>query len=361
MKRVGLLVLSGAMVAGLAVGTWGLALCDYRSPITALADARASFAYRYYDDAATPEVDVDSGRLALDYDQLYDSPSYGFTLSGSAELALAGFSPTGWLGQGAGTFRFYPREESLLFAFGGVEGALATGQPRPGVEVLVGAGIGRFSDVTPLAKAIKIQSTVGNLPDDVLMAVAEAIGRAGEYGTLKEMVSEIETLIEGAIGGELGARELLTIEEIVLEVGDERKCGWAIQGGVGYELIDPYGGSQNVVVGASADAAFAYGPDDQLLFHASCSGPFDIMNENRITASLSYERVLAENGTMIANYSLQRVKPAGLTASTNHLAGLSLGFDIGGVDVGLQISLTREPSDPEWSIDVSVSTAMDLL
>lgn len=361
MKRVGLLVMLAAVVAGLAVGTWGLALCDYRSPVTALADARASFAYRYYDDAATPEVDVDSGRLALDYDQLYDSPSYGFTLGGSAELTLDGFSPTGWLAQGAGTLRYYPWEESLLFAFGGVEGALATGQPRPGVEVLVGAGMGRFSDVTPLAKAIKMQSTVGDLPDDVLMAIAETLGRAAEYETLKEMVSDIETLIEGATGSELGARELLTIEEIILAVGDERKCGWAVQGGLGYELIDPYGGAQNVVVGASADAAFACGPDDQFLFRASCSGPFDIMNENRLTASLSYERILTENGTMIANYSLQRVKPAGLTASTNHLAGLSLGFDIGGVDVGLQISLTREPSDPEWSIDVSVAAAMDLL
>ncbi|MFC2108826.1 hypothetical protein ACFLS5_05115 [Candidatus Bipolaricaulota bacterium] len=361
MKRSGLLILLMTVVAGLSVAAWGLTLCEYRSPVTALADARASFAYRYYNDAATSVVDVDSGRLALNYDQLYDSASYGFTLGGSAELTLDEFSPTGWLAQGAGTLRLYPWEGSHLFAFGGVEGAIATGQPRPGVEVLVGAGIGRFSDVTPLAKAIAMQSTVGDLPDEVLMAIAETLGRAAEYETLKEMVSDIEALIEGATGSVLGARELLTIEEVILATGDDRKCGWALQGGIGYELIDPYGGAQNIVVGVSADAAFATGPDDQLLFRASCSGPFDIMNENRLTAGLSYERILTENGTMIADYALQRVKPAELEASTSHLAGLSLGFDIGGVDVGLQISLSREPGDPGWSIDVSVAATMDLL
>jgi len=57
---------------------------------------------------------VNSGRLAADYDQLYDSPNYGFTISGSAELTLDAFTPTGWLGQGAATFRYYPFEKSLV-------------------------------------------------------------------------------------------------------------------------------------------------------------------------------------------------------------------------------------------------------
>ncbi len=367
MKRMGIL---GVVILLLAFGVqgWGLSICEYRSPKTALIDARLSFGYRYYDDANTVGVDVNSGRLAFDYDQVFDSPNYGFSLGGAAELTLNGFLPTGWLGQGAATFRYYPMEKALLFAFGGLEASLATGQPQPGVDVRVGIGIGRFSDVTPLAKAITIEEElldlgafVDPLADDVLLAIAGAIGRRIEYESLKELVAGIESLIEGVAGVGLDARALLTIEEVILLVGDDRRCGWAIQAGIGYELIDPYGGAQNVVVGGSADAAFAFGPNDQLLFYASYSGPFDIMNENTLNASLSYEYALTEESTLIADYVLQRVKPAGLVAAASHSAGVAIGFDIAGIDILIQASFTKDTGDPGWSTDISLTAAMDLL
>jgi hypothetical protein len=367
MKKVGVL---GLVILLLALGVqgWGLSICDYRSPKTALTDAMLSFGYRYFDDANTAAVDVNSGRLAFDYDQLFDSPNYGFSLGGMAELALTEFLPTGWLGQGAATFRYYPLEEALLFAFGGLEASMATGQLRPGVDVLVGAGIGRFSDVTPLAKAITIEEELLDLvtfadplPDDVLLAIAGVIGRRIEYESLKELVADIELLIEGVAGVDLDARALLTIEEVILETGKERRCGWAIQGGIGYELVDPYGGAQNVVVGGSADAAFAFAPSDQLLFHASFSGPFDIMDENTLSASISYEYALTEGITLMADYVLQRVKPAGLAAATSLSAGITAGFDVAGIDILIQASFTRGAGDPGWSSDISVAAAMDLL
>jgi hypothetical protein len=367
MKKVGIL---GALVlvGVLVVQAWGLSICEYRSPKTALTDARLSFGYRYYDDANTTGVDVNSGRLAVDYDQLFDSPNYGLSLAGAAELTFDAFVPTGWLGQGAATFRYYPIQEALLFAFGGLESSMATGQPQPGVDVRVGVGIGRFSDVTPLAKAITIESDllglgafVDPLPDDVLLAIAGAIGRRIEYETLKELVADIEALIEGVTAVDLDARALLTIEEIILAIGDERRCGWAIQAGIGYELIDPFGGAQNVTVGGSADAAFAFGPDDQLVFHASYSGPFDIVSENTLSASASYEYALTEESTLIADYALQRVKPNGLAATASHSAGIAIGFDIAGIDILIQTSFTWDTGDPGWSTDISLSAAMDLL
>jgi hypothetical protein len=367
MKKTGILAV---VVLLLAIGLqgWALSICEYRSPKTALTDARLSFGYRYYDDANTVGVDVNSGRLAFDYDQLFDSPNYGFSLGGAAELTLDAFLPTGWLGQGAATFRYYPIEESLLFAFGGLEASMATGQPQLGLDVRVGFGIGRFTDVTPLAKAITIEEELlrldafaDPLSDDVLLATAGAIGRRVEYESLKDLVADIEALIEGATGVELDARALLTIEEVILAVGDERRCGWAIQGGIGYELIDPYGGAQNVVVGGSADAAFAFGPSDQLTLHVSYSGPFDIMNENTLNATLSYEYALTDESTLIVDYVLQRVKPAGLTATASHSAGVAIGFDIAGIDILVQASFTRDTGDPGWSTDVSLTAAMDLL
>jgi hypothetical protein len=351
-----------------SASAWALSICDYKSPETSLIDARMTFGYRYYDDINTVGTDVNSGRLTADYDQLYDSPNYGFTISGTAELALDAFMPAGWLGQSAATFRYYPFEKSLFFAFGGLQASMATGQLRPGVEVRFGGGIGRFSNVTPLAKAMNMSKdllrsgAIGNpLTDGVLLAIAGIIGREVEYDTVKELVADIEPLIEADAAVELDARALLTVEEIVLTVGDDRQCGWALQLGIGYELVDPFGNPQNVVVAGSADAAFAFGPDDQMMFHASYSGPFDLMDENTLTSTISYEYDLTEDSTVIANYVLQRVKPSGVVASTSHAAGLALGFDLGGADILLQISLTRGAGDPGWSFDVSISAAMDLL
>jgi hypothetical protein len=63
----------------------------------------------------------------------------------------------------------------------------------------------------------------------------------------------------------------------------------------------------------------------------------------------------------MADYVLQRVKPAGLVANTSHSAGLAIAFDLGGADVLLQVSLTRGAADPGWSFDLSISAALDLL
>lgn len=365
MKKMGIVV---CLLLLASASAWALSICDYKSPETSLTDARMTFGYRYYDDINTVGTDVNSGRLTADYAQLYDSPSYGFTISGTAELALDAFMPAGWLGQSAATFRYYPFEKSLFFAFGGLQASIATGQLRPGVEVRFGGGIGRFTNVTPLAKAMNMSKdllrsgAIGNpLTDGVLLAIAGIIGREVEYDTVKELVADIEPLIEADAVVELDARALLTVEEIVLTVGDDSQCGWALQLGIGYELVDPFGNPQNVVVAGSADAAFAFGPDDQMMFHASYSGPFDLMDENTLTSTLSYEYDLTEDSTVIADYVLQRVKPSGVVASTSHAAGLALGFDLGGADILLQISLTRGAGDPGWSFDVSISAAMDLL
>jgi hypothetical protein len=367
MKRHGVFAVVGMLFIGLGLSAWGLSLCDYRSPLTALTDARMSFSYRYYNDAATTVIDVNSGRIAIDYDQLFASPNYGFTLVGSVELTLDEFVPSGWLGQGGATFRFYPFEKALVFGFGGLEASLATGQPRPGIDVRVGLGLGRFSDVTPLAKAVLIEedlleegAILEGLGDDALMGVAGVIGRRAEYETITELVADIESLIEAVARVELDAHALLSIEETVEMTDLRRKCGWAVQAGIGYELIDPFGGAQNFVMAASADAAFVTSPEDQFLFHASFSGPFEFLEENTLSATLSYEYELSAESTLKVKYSFQRVKPLGLAANVSHAASLDIGFDVNGVDVGLQVALTREPGDPGWSIDVSFSAAVDL-
>ncbi len=356
------------VVACVSLPTMAVSLCEYRSVDSAMADSRLSFAYRYYDDAATPVIDVNSGRLAATYEWLSDSPNLGLSVAASCELALSGFVPTAWLGHGASTARLYPWSEGIFFLFGGLEAAAATGLVQPGLDARAGLGLGRFTDVTPLAKAMEIDEALvalgavpGGLSDDVVLAVAKLVGRAREYPSTADLVADIEAVVEFDAGVPLDARALLAIEEIVLSTGRERRCGWAVQAGVGYELLDPYGGAQSAIFAGSGDAALAAGPNDQLLLHVSYSGPFDALDENSLIGAASYVLDFGKGQSLTAGYTLARIKPSGMPAATTHEASLGLTFSIARGSLGLQISVSRVSGDPGWSIDVSMSAALDLL
>jgi hypothetical protein len=356
------------LVALVAAAASAQSLCSYRSPEPSMVDARVTFAYRYYDDAATPFVDVNSGRLAVAYDQLFDSPNSGCTLVGAVEVALAGFVPAAWLGQGAFTYRVYPWSEGAFFLFGGLEAAASTGPPQPGLDARAGLGVGRFTDVTPLAKAkrigaalVSLRAIPSGLSEDVVVAVARVIGRAGEYASSSELVADIEAIVEFDVGAQLDARALLTIEDLVLSTDGGRRCGWAVQAGAGYELLDPYGGAQSAVFASSGDAAFASSPSDQFLFHVSFSGPFDFLDENSLVGSASYVVDLDEGQAMTAGYTLSRIKPSGVPATTTHQASLGLVFSLSRGSLGLQASVSHRTGEPGWSIDVSMSAALQLL
>ena len=184
MRKVWVWVLGVGLVLGTSVCAMPWSLCDYQSPETNLTDMRLSFSYRYLDNPTAEGAEVNAGRIGVDFDQISDSADMGFSLSGSVEVSMVDFTPSDALGQAAGTFRYYITDEMPIFAFGGLEGSMTTGRLQPGVQVRAGMGYGRFSDVTPLAKAFAIQDAlldlgaIGDaLPDDVLMGLAEAIGR----------------------------------------------------------------------------------------------------------------------------------------------------------------------------------------
>ncbi|MEA1871529.1 MAG: hypothetical protein U9N00_04990 [Candidatus Bipolaricaulota bacterium] len=369
MKRMMMVGLLGSLLVSVLAVAAPISLCDYHTPETSLSDMNLSFNYRYFDDPATEGVDASSGRVSLGYNQLYDSPVVGFTLTGNGEVALTGFSVSGGLGQGAGTLRYYLYEDIPFFGFGGVEGSLATGQPQPGLALSAGLGYGRFNDVTPLAKAFRIQQDLialeaitAQLSDEVLMAIATEIGRQIEYAELKELVAAIETLIEDASGATLNARALLSIEDEILATGDVRYCGWSVQGGIGYEVVDPFGGEKDILLTLSADAAFAPEPGSQFLFHASFFGPFNITEENTLTVAASYDYALSEDTTVIAKYNLQRVQPLGEDAAADsQSASLAIAFNLGGANVSLQLALTKGVGAVDWSKEITISATMNLL
>ena len=402
MKRLIRVSLFVVLVCSMVTMAKPLSLCDFQSVETHFRDMRLSFNYRYFNDASTEGIDVSSGRIAVAYNELTDSLNEGFTLTGNIEISLSDFTPVSSLGQGAGTLRHYLSEERPLFGFGGLEASFTTSQLQPHIELRAGVGYGRFSDVTPLAKALRIEQKLlkleaisDRLPDEVIMALAEQISRRAEFtsleelmstiqtlieqasgtpldplsvvmvgvelNTLNELLSNIEGLIEEASGTTLNAQALLVIQDEMLRTGDERNCGWAVQGGIGYELADPYGGTRDLLLTASADAAFAPNPDSQILLHASFSGPLAAIQENTLGLTGSYVYTLTDQLAFHADYALKCTTQEEGLVNIGHSASFELALGFRGANVALQLALTKEPDVPGWSSDFTVSMAMDLL
>ncbi len=368
MKMKWVTFILGTVLIGVVVMGTPVSLCDYRSPQTSLSDLKLTLSYHYFDDPATAGVEINSGRIALNYSRLYDSPDFGFTLTGAGSLDLSDFAIAAGLGQGTGTFRYYLSDEAPIFGFGGADASYSLGQAEPAVDVSIGLGYGRFTDVTPLAKAVKIQDDLlaagaisDPLSDETLMAIATEIGKKAEYATTKDLVAAIEQVIENAAGVTLDARALLTIEDDILATGDEVSCGWAVQAGLGYELVDPYDDTHDILVTASADAAFAPQPGAQLAFHAGFHGPFDIMAENTLTVNVSYDYALKEDVDLVFNYQFQRIQPRGGVAAESQSATCSVMFNLGGADISIQVGLSKAAGAIDWSKDVTISAGMDLL
>jgi len=366
MRKLLTLILGTLLIGVVAIGA-PLSLCDYHAPQTSITDLKLALNYHYFDDPAVAGVEINMGRITLNYSQLYDSPDFGFTVTGAGSLDLANFTIASGLGQGEGTFRYYLSTDAPIFGFGGTDLSYTLGQAKPEVNVSFGLGYGRFSDVTPLAKAVKIQNDLlalgaisKPLSDDTLMAVAKEIGKKAEYSTTKDLVAAIEQLIEKETGGSLKARAIITIEDDVLATGDEVSCGWAIQAGVGYKLIDPSGGNPEPLLTISGDAALAVKPGSQLSLHANLHGPFNIAANNTLTINAAWNYPVQKGVDLIMSYQMQRVQQGG-TVADSQSATFSTAFSTGGMDVSLQLGFSKAVGATDWTRDFTISAGMDLI
>ncbi len=364
MRRTCGLVLVGLLTAALPAAA--ISLCDYQTPETSLTEMGLALNFRYFDDGATPEVDVNSGKVELDYSQLYDSPSSGFSLSGLGRLSLADYVPTDLLAHGSGSLRFYLDGTSAFYAFGGAEGSVSLSVAS--LDVRAGGGYGRFTDVTPMAKAMRIRDKLVStgaldapISDIAVVRIAETIGRRIEFETLRDLVHEIEDAVESETGAELDARSLLWIEEIVDRDGDQRRCGWTVQGGLGYELIDPEGGNRDLLATLTADAAWTLMAVDQMILHAGFSAPLAAHATSTLNVSGSYKRSLSDMAKLDLRFMMQRIVPSDEPASSTWSVSATIAYPLRMGDIGLQASFGQKAGDPRMTTEVGISASLDLL
>jgi len=347
----------------------GQSLCDFQPPESTIGSAELSFAYQHHDDGRTPEVDSSLGQLTTRAERIHDSPMLGYTLSVDTELSLDTWTATSWLGGGSASYRYYVSQELPLFVYAAVRLDAATYYVQPSCEIRSGVGVGRFRDVTPLAKTFRILRELletGNVNRPLLsramIQIADEIARESEYDAFDDYVTAVAEAIGAAIGTPLDSAGVLAVQTELENEETERYCGAILQGGVGYELVDPYGDVRDVLYVMSADVGQALTPDSQLRCKMSWSGASeDFLGENTSILDVIYAAELADGNEVRAEYSITRFSAEANAAVVSQSAGVEYTLDWKPADVVLNLSLSKESGDPRWTVDLSISLAIDLL
>jgi len=363
---LGLVLFSGAL------SSFSMPLCDYRSPRTDLSDLSIAFSYQYHNDPyGLKNEDVNQGQFDVSYVRLYDTPEFGFDLSLQSDMAISVLDVSTYTMTADGNYKRYFASEGDYFAFAGGSARSSSSYQALGLSVNLGIGYGRFTDVTPLAKATRIDTYLINRgtltahlhPVD-LQALASEIGSIASYDSLAGLLAAVQDIIEGSgylsVRG-LDALDISEITRLIEEEGFSRYCGWDVKAGIGYQLLDPSGGMGDVLITGALNYAFTSTPKAQFLIQGSFSGPPTILEQNRIDFKASYDYLIADFLTAGASYRFSRETWGGIPTDIHRIC-----FDITlkpltAADVGLSVILEHRPYYTEWSVDIALSISMDLL
>jgi hypothetical protein len=262
-------------------------------------------------------------------------------------------------------------EQTNLFGFVGFEAQGATAFLSPGLRVSAGLGYGRFKDVTALSKALKIQERLLNLkalsaplPAAVLFELADTIGRRLEFPDVASLVQRLEEIIEATDfvpQGQLGAVALLRIEEILNETADEKLCGWELRVGMGYELLDPHGGTRDWLTLASFEYALAPAPRSQFKSSLRFSSSLALLEDYVLIAQAHYGFRISESIDSQASYNFVRTQLKDRTPLDIQSLDLRLTFQVqANLNLAVQLEFTLASDFEEWTQGLTITANYDL-
>ncbi|MGB2984171.1 MAG: hypothetical protein WBC63_10010, partial [Candidatus Bipolaricaulia bacterium] len=160
-----------------------LTVCDYESPKSRISDLGVRGSFNWYDGPHADDLNRSIvASLSADYGGLLSSEASAQQLDAQGEVRGG---DAGWTVDltGAGSLRAFL--DGDLFGVGeiGIDASNGTGIE---VDLTAGVGKGRFRDVTPLAKAIRIQNELLDLGEllapisnATLLALAQVLGEIG--------------------------------------------------------------------------------------------------------------------------------------------------------------------------------------
>ena len=360
------------VLLGVALAAEAVSLCSYRSPLTDLSSLMMGFSYQYTNDPyGSKERDVNAGRFTVDYKRLFDTAEYGFdaSLANQLDISLLGISTYSTIADG--NYKRYLTADGDAFAFTGASARSSSSYSSLGMSVNLGLGLGRFTDVTPLALATRIDEDLvrrGRLTDHLraadLQILAYEIGSRQTYASLADLLSVVQQIIESSgfvLPGGLDALDLSRISTLLEDEGFTRYCGWDAKAGVGYEILDPSGGANDILVTAAFNYAFTTAPNVQLLVNGSISGPPNLSVTNRIDLGTEYDYIISEFLNLKATYAFSRETWASIPTDVHHIGLNVVLTPLSTANVTLQVSLEHRPYYLEWSVDIRLGISIQLL
>jgi hypothetical protein len=322
MRRASLVgvTLMACVIAGISASAV-LTPCDYNPAESSSIELSLLGNGQWYND---PYLDNRNNMLYVtlsgDFSRFYQSSLFGYEITSTGGLAWSpGHSDTSLDASGNAKYYF----GDLPFAVGVVDTSLASGT-APSLDLTVGFGYGRFSDVTPLALAIRIQNDLldvglllAPLEDAVLLQIADAIADASLSSD--ERLVELENILTGTrllVEGGLGARGLLQIDQLLSSPGDPRLCGWDVQARAGVTLsqLEPV----HDTLALSADYAIVPDPISQWRFSAQLTTGVSSLAEYQFEATITYLRRLGDQWRLRSGYDFTHQVSMTASATDSH-------------------------------------------
>ncbi len=275
-------ILSSTILTALVTGTTNLVakplVTDYGTATSAYKDAYLT-GYFNLDSGNQAQTSYDLD-LTVDYEKVFTSADRNTKLeflgevsrsrgSGSTDKAVSKYQV---FGTTATVDNYFQADSNGSFWYGKAEVGSKKGQDDLFSKVTIGIGYGRVTNVTPMARAIRVIEELrkrGNLTsepkDSSYQTVAKIIAKEDEYRSKygaedyeQYWVVAIEKALQdsGTVkdGGNLGTMAILKSYDILVnERIFTRKYGWLVRAGVGAVLTDYNGESGKPALEVNAE------------------------------------------------------------------------------------------------------------
>ena len=307
----------------LAQPAHALSPCDFAPAESDFLQFNIKGDFQWFDDSFSDERDSipPTGTLEANFTRLLDKSGFGYRFDGSghAQGTLDGFQEFQlW---GAGGFKRFVDGDRFILGAADLNAALdipsnigESIELPVDIEITAGGGVGRFKDVTPLSKAIRLQNSfldtgvlLGPFTDEKLQEIAQILSK--QDLTLADRIEQLEQIIEEtgmAAGGELGARALLELERVIESQTEARLCGWEAQASVGLDIKDlpPSEISETFVL--NWNLALVPDPVTQVTAGVRFNTGLGLLNEYAVRVSASMARRLSDKLRTRASYTITR-------------------------------------------------------
>ena len=316
-------ILASLVLLSLVQPAEALSPCEFAPASSNYLQFNVKGDFQWFDDSFIDERDSipPTGTIEANFTRLIDESEIGYRIDGSghAQGTLDGFQEFQLWGAG-GFKRFLSGDQFIL---GAADLSASLDVPKGigdslelpvDLEITAGGGIGRFKDVTPLSKAIRLQNSfldtgvlLGPFTDEKLHEIAQILSIQGTG--LAERIEALERVIEEtgmAADGNLGARALLELESIIESQAEARLCGWEAQASVGLDIknLPPSEISETLVL--NWNYAVVPDPVTQITAGVRLSTGLDFLTEYALRASASLARRLSDNLRARASYTITR-------------------------------------------------------